>query len=342
MRFKFSSLLSAVICTLSTPWASGASIDLGAAGSYTIFGLGSTVGIGAADTVTGNTAEIFGSLAIGADTTNTTAIGNATLQKGFVTGNLYVDGPTTPASYTIINKNFTIGGTVFGTTPANPGNNPDSTGTGTFNLVPAVQDAVSRSAFYAGIAGQTALGSINLNSANLTLNAGNYSASGFLMNSGAILTINGGAGDTFVLNVSGGFDFTKSFINLTGGITSDNVLFNITGTGTTASVSGDNSIFFGTLLAVSRDINIQGIGSQDGFVQGVSVGLDKIAGTADDNPGYEGRVIGALSTTSSTLNLDVYSGAEVNQSAPEPSGLAIAFLGAGIAGICRARRPNKK
>jgi hypothetical protein len=307
--------------------ANGASIDLGNAGSYTIFGLGSTVGIGSADTLTGNTAEIYGSVAAGADTTNSTATGNATLQKGFITGNLYVDGPVTPASYSIVNKNFTIGGTVFGTTPANPGNNPDSVGTGTFNLVPAVQDTVTRSAFYAGVGGQTSLGNVNLNSANLTLNAGNYSATDFLMNSGAILTINGSASDTFVLNDSGGFDFTKSFIVLTGGITADNVLFNVTGTGTTAGVSGDNSIFYGTLLAVSRNINIQGIGSQNGFVQGVSVGPDGIPGTADDNPGYEGRVIGALSTSSTTLNLDVYSGAEVNGPVPEPSAFSILALG---------------
>src|SRR6266704_2261715 len=322
-------LAAGLLLSLSTT-APGlaANIDLGLAGNYTIFGLGSSVGVGSADTLTGNTAEIYGDVAVGADTTSANAIGNATLQKGFIQGSLYVDGPVTPASYTIVNKNFTVSGTVFGTTPANPGPNPDSVGTGTFDLVPAVQDAIARSAFYAGVGGQTALGNVNLNSANLTLNAGNYSATDFLMNSGAILTIHGGPGDTFVLNDSGGCDFTKSFIILTGGITSANVLFNVTGAGTTAGVSGDNSIFFGTLLAVSRNINIQGIGSQNGFVQGVSAGPDGIPGTADDNPGYEGRVIGALSTsTTGTLNLDVYSGAEVNMSVPEPSAVALAVLG---------------
>ena len=317
-------LLAALVPTLSQ----AASINLGNAGNYTIFGLGSTMSVGTADSLTGNTAEIYGNVAVGADTTSLTASGNGSFQKGFIQGSLYVDGPITPASYSIVNKNFTISGTVFGTTPANPGNNPDSVGTGTFNLSPAVQDAMNSSVFYAGIGGQTSLGNVNLNSANLTLNAGNYSATGFLMNSGAILTINGSAADTFVLNVSGGFDFTKSFIQLTGGITSDNVLFNVVGTGTTAKVTGDNSIFYGTLLAVNRNIDIQGIGSQNGFVQGVSAGLDGIPGTDDDNPGYEGRVIGALSTSTTTLNLDVFSGAEVNAPVPEPSAFALLVLGA--------------
>src|SRR6266581_196875 len=115
-------LAAGLLLSLSTT-APGlaANIDLGLAGNYTIFGLGSSVGVGSADTLTGNTAEIYGDVAVGADTTSANAIGNATLQKGFIQGSLYVDGPVTPASYTIVNKNFTVSGTVFGTTPANPG-----------------------------------------------------------------------------------------------------------------------------------------------------------------------------------------------------------------------------
>src|SRR6266404_7693235 len=235
---------AAFLCMLSPRLSRADTIDLGAASGYTVFGLGSTQSVGTSDSLTINEAEIYGNVAVGADTGSGTASGFGTFQKGFIQGSLFVDGPTTPASYTIVNKNFTVSGTVFGTVPANPGNNPDSVGTGTSDLVPAVQDAIDQSAFYAALPGQTALGNVNLNSSNLTLNAGNYSATGFLMNSGAILTINGGPNDTFVLNDSGGFDFTKSFIVLTGGITSANVLFNVTGTGTTVNVKGNNSIFF--------------------------------------------------------------------------------------------------
>src|SRR6266446_3924490 len=314
--------------------SASAQIDLGTAGTYAVFGLGSTMSVGSADSASLNTAEIYGNVAVGADTTNLTASGSGSFQKGFIQGSLYVDGPVTPAAYTIVNKNFTVSGTVFGTTPANPGNNPDSVGTGTFNLSPGVQDAIDRSAFYAGLPG-TSLGAINLNSANLTLTAGVYSATSFLENSGAILTITGAANSSLVLNVGGDFSFTKSFIVLKGGITQDNVLFNITGSGTTVTVSGDNSLFFGTVLAVNRNITIDGLGT--GSAKGVSVGPDGIPGTGDDNAGLEGRVIGALSTSATTLDLIVHSGGEVNQ-VPEPSSVALAFVGVFLLGLVIRRR----
>jgi hypothetical protein len=241
-----------------------------------------------------------------------------------------------------VNKNFTIAGTVFGTTPANPGNNPDSVGTGTYDLVPAVNDAINRSAFYAAQA-STALGAINLNSSNLTLAAGSYSATSFLENSGALLTIVGGPTDTFVLNVSGNYSFTKSFIKLSGGITPDNVLFNVTGTGTTATISGSESIFFGTLLAVSRNITIDGLGAGTPLQSIVSLGPDGIAGTNDDIAGLAGRVIGALSTSSTTLNLDIHSGAKIVQiGLPEPSTLVLGIIAAASVGIVGLRTRSRQ
>jgi PEP-CTERM motif len=320
--------LTTLLCVLAPTLGCVAGIDLGGAGAYTVFGLGSTQSVGSADSVTLNTAEIYGNVAVGADTSSGTASGNGSFQKGFIQGNLFIDGATTAASYTIVNKNFTVSGTVFGTVPANPGPNPDSTGTGTFNLAPAVQDAIDRSAFYNSLPGQVALGNFSLNSANTTLLAGTYSATGFSMNSGSILTISGGPNDTFVLNDSGDFSFAKSFIVLVGGITADNVLFNITGTGTTVTVSGSNSIFYGTVLAVSRNISIDGIGT--GSPQGVSLGPDGLAGTADDNPGFDGRVIGSLSTSATVLNLGISGGAEIN-AVPEPT--SIALFGTGLTAL---------
>ena len=76
---------AAVVCQAAT-------INLGNAGNYAVFGLGSTMAIGSADTATLNTAEIYGDVAVGADTTNSTAIGNGSFQKGFISGSLFVDG----------------------------------------------------------------------------------------------------------------------------------------------------------------------------------------------------------------------------------------------------------
>ncbi len=324
-------LCASLLCAVSSTFCGAATINLGSAGNYGLFGLGSTRSISSADTVIVNTAQIYGNVAVGVATGSPFADGDGSFQKGFIRGSLYVDGPLTPASYTIVNKNFTVSGAVFGSVPANPGRHPATTGTGTFNLVPAVQDAINSSAFYATVPGQTALGNLNLNSANMTLAVGNYSATGFLMNSGAILTITGGPGDTFVLNDSGGFDFTKSFIRLTGGISPLNVLFNVTGTGTGVDVSGDNSIFFGNLLAVNRDITIAGLGA--GSAQGVDFGPDGIPDTHDDNTGLMGRVIGSLSTDGTMLQLIVHSGAELN--VPEPGAFSFLALATLAWFICR-------
>jgi hypothetical protein len=322
ISLKRPSLPVAVVAVMMAfPSLCSASIDLGLASPYAVFGLGSTMDIGNFDTLLNNTAQIYGSLAVGADTGSLNADGNGTFQKGFITGNLYVDGPTTPASYTIVNKDFTVNGTVFGTVPGDPGSSSDSSGTGTYDLVSAVQDAVNRSAFYDALAntGTISGNNINLNGGNTTVNAGVYDITSLYMNSGAILTINGAATDSLVLNISGAFTFAKSFIQLTGGITSANVLFNVTGydatSGGTAEISGDNSVFFGTLLAVGRNIDIQGIGSHNGSVQGVSFGTNG----DDGNPGLEGRVIGALGhDVNDPLLLKVYSGAEVNFSGFTP------------------------
>src|SRR5690348_9830728 len=88
------------LCALAllAPQALASSVvDLGAAGGYAVFGLGSTMTVGTADSVLNNTAQVYGSVAVGADTGSAGAAGQGTFQKGFITGDLVVDGPTTPA-----------------------------------------------------------------------------------------------------------------------------------------------------------------------------------------------------------------------------------------------------
>src|ERR1700746_1735788 len=80
-------LLAASSLLLPASNCFAAPINLGQAGNYAVFGLGSTMATGAADTGTLNTAEVFGNVAIGADTGSPTAHGNGSFQKGFIQGN---------------------------------------------------------------------------------------------------------------------------------------------------------------------------------------------------------------------------------------------------------------
>ena len=84
---------------------------------------------------------------------------------------------------------------------------------------------------------------------------------------GGTLTLKGAAGSAFVLNISGAFNFGgQAKILLTGGLTVSDVLFNVTGSNSTFSISGD-ALFNGTLLAYNssgaqRTLTITGHNTQ--------------------------------------------------------------------------------
>jgi hypothetical protein len=110
--------------------------------------------------------------------------------------------------------------------------------------------------------------SINLQgNQSLAINpfAGKYvmNLSNFVLGGGSTLTLNGAAGSAFVLNITGKFDISGgSKVKLMGGLTPSDVLFNVRGSNSTFSISGD-SVFNGTLLAynssgVQRTLNISG------------------------------------------------------------------------------------
>jgi hypothetical protein len=320
------------------------------AGQYTVFALGSNIGIGSmADDLEVNTAKIYGNVALGAGNNLVAGLAShASFQKGFIQGSLFIDGNFSSApSYArvdIVNKNFNITGTIDAQTPAGASCTPggsDCTVTrsavdsGT-DLVPAVQAAIDASAYWGG---QSATGlTVNLNGAAATQTvsaAGGkvYNLTSFYMNSGARLTIQGGANDYAVFNVSQAFDFQKSFILLSGGITWDRVLFNVVGTGADVEVSGDNSVFSGSILAVHRNILVAGIG-------------EKIAGS-----GFYGRVIGSLSDETEDRRMRIYSGATLmadpDVSPPDdppvevPGPATVLVLASGLLGLAAVVRRRR-
>jgi hypothetical protein len=147
-----------------------------------------------------------------------------------------------------------------------------------------------------------------------------FTASSF-SNGSTGITVNGTASQFVVINFNNG---TNNFnlggpITLTGGITSDHVLFNFFGTGGTLGGSANGATVNGIFLAPNMKINIDAVNLQ-------------------------GRLIGGGSSTSNN-DFQIVSNAFVTQPAPgaipEPASLAIWGLGAlgcAVAGY-RRRRP---
>jgi hypothetical protein len=132
------------------------------------------------------------------------------------------------------------------------------------NLSTAVSDARAAAAAAAAL---TATGSVPGNSINVTNPRQSVTFTGSagqnvlkLTNinlSNGTFTINGTSAQTFIIDVSGNFKMSGlAGILLSGGVTANHVLFNITGTGQAVSLGG-TSVVNGTLLALSRSFSLQ-------------------------------------------------------------------------------------
>jgi hypothetical protein len=79
------------------------------------------------------------------------------------------------------------------------------------------------------------------------------------LGNGQALTLNGPAGAQFVVNDSGNFTLNSGRINLAGGLTPSDVVFNVTGRGPDVQTSGglnNESVINGVLLATGRNIGL--------------------------------------------------------------------------------------
>jgi choice-of-anchor A domain-containing protein len=151
-------------------------------------------------------------------------------------------------------------------------------------LSQAVADANSASSTAAALptTGSIPGGSVNVTSPgnSVTFNgmAGQnvVDLTNFSLAGGGTFTIHGTSSETFIFNVSGNFRLPNGQILLTGGVTPDHVLFNITGSGSTVSMSSLNSDVLGTILAPSRAVNLS-----DGTVVGEVISGQNISITGN-------------------------------------------------------------
>lgn len=86
----------------------------------------------------------------------------------------------------------------------------------------------------------------------------------FVLSGGATLNLQGTAQTAYIINVSKNFSISSGNVALSGGLTWDNVLFNVRGTGT-VNLSGNTNLN-GTILATSRVFNASGNTSITGQV----------------------------------------------------------------------------
>jgi hypothetical protein len=167
---------------------------------------------------------------------------------GILTGTLSLNGSNGPE----------VNGNVFLATGANIsiGNPPQVTGSvfTNQNLSQANTDALNAAATFAAlpttqsVPGGAVSGTTTVNGVAGT-NVVNLS--GINLGNGQILTLNGPAGSQFIINDSGNLTLNSGRINLTGGLTPDDVVFNLTSSGNNLSTSGglnNESVINGIVL----------------------------------------------------------------------------------------------
>ena len=94
----------------------------------------------------------------------------------------------------------------------------------------------------------------------------------FVLSGTAALTLQGTATTTYIINVTNKFSLSgTSLVQLTGGLTSDNVLFNVRGTGDATMSSG--AVLNGIVLATDRTMKMSGSATVYGEVIANKVSL---------------------------------------------------------------------
>jgi len=300
-----------------------------AAIALAIFGAADTSEAATITPVTLGTASTYG-LLIGTGET-------LTLNGGFnMSGNAGVGANDTVN----LSGNNAISGTAYednGITTNYSGNTSVSGGTVTQSMTSVISAAASAStAAKNDTTGSILSGygsSINITSAATSVAIKALSAGENILNISALslsngtLTFddNGFSGAKFIINITGNLTASgASALSIKGinGATGADILFNVTGTGSSVSLTGTNAAYIGTILAPAANVTIGGNGTLTGNILAGINNAGKSYTTTEQSSGFN---ITSLAYKPSTVT-----------KTPEPS--TIAIFGFGLVGLAIARR----
>jgi hypothetical protein len=294
-----------LVCGAGTAFATTTPVTLGTASTY-----GVLVGSGDTLTLAGGFSE-SGNIGIGKNSTVNLSGNNS------IAGNAYEDSGIT----TNYSGNTAIAGAVY-----------------TQSMATAISDATAASTAAAALTKTSGLvdqsGSISLSGSSVTIKAlTNLSenvldiSSLSLTNSTLTFDDNGYSNAKFIVNITGAFTVAssgalKSIIQGINGASADDIIFNIEGTGSTVSITGNSTNqIIGTILAPKRSVTVGGGGGLTGAI---------IAGVNNAGTNY------TVQSTSGGYNITGLGYTPRTVSTPEPS--SIALFGAGFAVLIGVRR----
>lgn len=217
-------LALALTFAVSSPCLAQTTLNLGAAGGYSIFEVNPGGNNSNSQTINVTASSVNGSVALGAYT-------GYTANSVSIAGSVYEGSNVSGSS---------LGLTVGGLTHTNV------TALGTAGTPAASQAATTA-------AGETSNATIVEKGSNVSI-SGNASVVGYTFSSnpnlsGSTITISGNSSQQFILNFQNGLTLANTTIVLTGGVNSNNIFFNVTG----GNVSITESTVQGTFLdMVSR------------------------------------------------------------------------------------------